>query len=196
MKWIIGIDEAGRGPLAGPVSVGVFAIQKDQKTKLKVLKKSKDSKVLSHMQREEVFREIENEKKAGKCLYEVVLTSSLYIDAYGIVPAIKSAMKKALKKLNLNPKDCEVLLDGSLKAPEEYINQKTIIKGDAKIPVISAASICAKVLRDRYMVKISKKYTQYDFHIHKGYGTAKHIISIKSFGLTDIHRRSFLKNLL
>ncbi len=198
-KYLIGIDEAGRGPLAGPVAVGVFLIQKDQKSKFKILKKVKDSKILTHEQREEFFKEIEILHKAKAC-YAVGMSSALYIDSYGIVPAIKSAMKKALtkvmKELNIKPEDCEVLLDGSLKAPDEFLNQKTIIKGDAKIPVISAASICAKVLRDRHMVKISKKYSHYDFHIHKGYGTKKHRDAIVTHGICKEHRMCFLKNIL
>jgi ribonuclease HII len=195
MKWLIGIDEAGRGPLAGPVAVGVFAIHKDQKNKLKVLKKAKDSKVLKEREREEIFKEIQKEQKAGNCMYAVGQSSALYIDTYGIVPAIKDAMKKALKKLRIDPNECEVLLDGSLKAPIEYKNQKTIIKGDAKIPVISAASICAKVTRDRYMKKIAKKkeYGMYELDVHKGYGTLKHRNAIKKYGMSSIHRKSFCR---
>lgn len=195
MKWLIGIDEAGRGPLAGPVAVGVFAISKDYKSKSKVLKKAKDSKILKENQREEIFELIKKEQQEGLCLFEVMQSSATYIDKYGIVPAIKDAMKKALNKLRLDPKECEVMLDGSLRAPIEYKNQKTIIKGDAKIPVISAASICAKVIRDKYMKKIAKKkeYSMYDLDIHKGYGTLKHRQAIKKFGLSNIHRKSFCR---
>jgi ribonuclease HII len=198
MKWQIGIDEAGRGPLAGPVAVGVFAIRKDLRAKSKVLKKAKDSKVLKEKEREEIFKEIQKEQKENMCMYAVGQSSAQYIDKYGIVPAIKSAMKKALDKLGLDPNECEVLLDGSLKAPDEYINQKTIIKGDSKIPVISAASICAKVIRDRYMKKIAKKkeYIMYELDIHKGYGTLRHRNAIKKYGISGIHRKCFLKNLI
>jgi ribonuclease HII len=178
--------------LAGPVAVGVFAVRKDQRAKLKVLKKAKDSKVLSHMQREHIFSEI----KDTHTMWAVGLSSSAYIDRFGIVPAIKSAMKKALAKLKLDPKECEVMLDGSLCAPVEYKAQKTIIKGDAKIPVISAASICAKVLRDRYMTKVAKQHMRYEFHVHKGYGTKNHREAIISHGVCKEHRMSFLKNLL
>lgn len=195
-KWLIGIDEAGRGPLAGPVVVGVFAIKKDQKSKIKVLKKVKDSKMLTHEQRESLFEEINKENKCGNCKFEVVQSSSQYIDRFGIVPAIRNAMKKALAKLKISPNECEVLLDGSLVAPVEYKNQKTIIKGDAKVPVISAASICAKVLRDRYMVKIAKLHSLYDFEIHKGYGTKNHRQKIIRHGVCKMHRKSFLKRMI
>lgn len=199
MKWLIGIDEAGRGALAGPVAVGVFAIRKDQQKRIKVLKKAKDSKVLSEKERELLFAEIQNEKLLSTCSFEVAHSTPQYIDKHGIVPAIKNAMKKALAKLQkqgIYPEICEVLLDGSLKAPDEFKNQKTIIKGDAKIPVISAASICAKVVRDRYMMKMSKKYVKYDFHVHKGYGTKKHLKMIRELGMCDIHRESFLTRIV
>lgn len=206
-QWLIGIDEAGRGPLAGPVAVGVFAVDKALRTKSKVLKKAKDSKMLKEKEREEIFELITKEQKEGVCVFEVMQSSTVYIDKQGIVPAIKDAMKKALSKISVQIKkvdkdfthdNCEVLLDGSLKAPAEYMNQKTIIKGDATIPVISAASICAKVIRDRYMKKIAKKkeFLMYELDVHKGYGTLKHRQAIKKHGLSVIHRKSFLKNLL
>jgi ribonuclease HII len=202
MKWLMGIDEAGRGPLAGPVAVGVFVILKNDSKKLKILKKVRDSKVLSHSQREAIYEEICRSPSQGLWRSAIGFSSSQYIDTHGIVPAIRNAMKKALNALNrkykIRPEDCEVLLDGSLKAPPEYKNQKTIIKGDAKIPVISAASICAKVLRDRYMKKISTKseYKNYSFEIHKGYGTKMHRERILQYSMCEEHRRSFLKNLV
>ncbi len=193
-KWLIGIDEAGRGPLAGPVAVGVFIIKKG--TKSKVLKECKDSKQCSVEFREYLYKELKNESLNLKSAFSVGFASAKYIDEYGIVKAIKKAMEISLnrleKKLNLNPKDCEVFLDGSLKAPAKYKNQKTIIKGDSLIPLISAASIVAKVTRDRLVTLKSKLYPGYNLHIHKGYGTLKHRKAIKKHGLSSFHRHSFV----
>ncbi len=217
VRYIIGIDEAGRGPLAGPVSVGVCIIAKPVYKKiLKRFNQAKDSKQLSPKQREEIFQEMVLYQKSfpNNFGFEVGFSSAQIIDQKGIVFAINSAMKKALQKALqkikknqqkssnqknfsnqiLLPEHCEILLDGSLHAPKEYIHQKTIIKGDQKEKIISLASIAAKVLRDKKMKEYAKKFPQYLFEIHKGYGTAKHYEAIKKQGLSDIHRKSFLKN--
>ncbi|MEI6238451.1 MAG: ribonuclease HII [bacterium] len=197
-KYLIGIDEAGRGPLAGPVSVGVFVFLKPEAKKF--LGGARDSKKLSEEQREEWFGKIEEAEKAGLVDYSVCLSSSKIIDTKGISFAIRSALKNGLKKVSQKNSfladECLVLLDGSLKAPEEYLNQKTIIKGDDKEQVISLASICAKVTRDRYMCHLAKKYPEYDFSIHKGYGTKAHYTALKKHGLSPEHRRTFLKKIL
>lgn len=189
-KYLIGIDEAGRGPLAGPVAVGVFVLKVG--ANLIILKEVKDSKKCSEKLREELFGKFPS-------TYSVGFASANYIDKHGIVPAIKSAMKKALdkleKELKFKPSECSVMLDGSLQAPDKFINQKTIIKGDDKIPVISAASICAKVMRDRKMVKLGKIYPEYGFEIHKGYGTLSHRNNIGKHGASKEHRKTFLKNI-
>ena len=111
------------------------------------------------------------------------------------MPAIRRALAEALSRLEADPKECHVLLDGSLSAPAEYVHQKTIIRGDDSEPVISLASIMAKVTRDRLMKRLSPKYPEYDFHTHKGYGTASHISAIGRCGLSDIHRASFCRGL-
>lgn len=187
-KWHIGIDEAGRGPLAGPVSVGAVMVQND--FDFSIFKNLKDSKKLSEAKREEFFEIIMKNIK-----YKVVMVSNKIIDKKGISYAIRFAIKSLLKKLNPNIKTTKVFLDGSLKAPEEF-SQETIIKGDEKIPVISLASIMAKVTRDRYMKKISKKYPLFDFHVHKGYGTKKHILAIKKYGPSEIHRETFISRII
>lgn len=191
MKGILGIDEAGRGPLAGPVSIGAVYIQKNRKIPLQGLR---DSKQLSEEKREEWFRRIQEWQKEGRLQYAVTLVSQGVIDAKGISFAIQKGVASNLQKLRANPKSTEVLLDGSLKAPKEYINQKTIIKGDEKIPVISLASIVAKVTRDRAMKKLGKKYPEYRFEIHKGYGTFAHRKAIQKYGPCPIHRKTFLRN--
>jgi ribonuclease HII len=130
-------------------------------------------------------------KKEGKLNFSVALVSNKTIDEKGISYAIREGIKGVLKKLDLEAKYCKVFLDGSLKAPAEFTNQETIIKGDEKIPVISLASIAAKVTRDRYMKKAAEDYIGYGFEIHKGYGTKTHIECIRKQGFSAIHRRSF-----
>lgn len=193
--FTVGIDEAGRGPLAGPISVGAFSIK--SKDILKRFKGVKDSKQLSEKQREEWFKTIKQRRKEGKIAYAVSFSSAEVIDSKGITRATRAALNRCLKKLenkDFAPLKCKVLLDGSLYAPSRYADQKTIIDGDAKEPIIALASICAKVLRDRKMKRLAKKYPQYGFEIHKGYGTKAHYRAIKKHGVSKIHRRSFLKN--
>lgn len=188
----IGIDEVGRGPIAGPVAVGAFTILDPKASKL--FRGVKESKQLTETQREEWFSVIEKAKKDGHVDFCVTFQSEKIIDTRGLSFAIKKALSISLNSLEINPNEALVLLDGGLKAPAEYVNQKTIIKGDEKEKVIALASICAKVLRDRKMNKLAKKYSEYGFEMHKGYGTKAHYMAIIQFGLLDTHRRSFLKN--
>ncbi len=188
-KWHVGIDEAGRGPLAGPVSVGAVMVKSD--FDFSIFKNLKDSKKLSEARREEFFEIIEKHKIIAK----VVMISNKIIDKKGISYAIRFAIKSLLKKLNPNIKQSKIFLDGSLKAPEEF-TQETIIKGDEKIPVISLASVMAKVTRDRYMKKISKNYPAFNFDIHKGYGTKRHIEAIKKHGPSKLHRKTFITRIV
>ncbi len=185
-RYIVGVDEVGRGPVAGPVTVGVVCIKNTFPRSF--FKGIKDSKKLSEKKREEWAK-----KDTPKDLkYSITSISSSVIDKIGINASISLAMKKSLDKLKINPKDCIVLLDGGLRAPQKYLNQKTIIKGDEKEPAISFASILAKVNRDNQMKKFSKKYTGYGFEKNKGYGTREHMKKIREIGLSKIHRRSFL----
>ncbi len=199
VKYIIGIDEAGRGPLAGPVAVGVMKFPSNlDKEIVKELKKikGKDSKKLKESEREVWFLKILTWKKEGKLDFHATLVSASIIDTKGISYAIKQGMKICLRKVKADCNNCHVKLDGSLYAPAEFISQQTIIKGDEKESVISLASICAKVTRDRFMIKLSKKFPSYNFEIHKGYGTLKHRTSIKQHGASPYHRKSFLRNIL
>ena len=193
-KIQIGIDEAGRGPLAGPVAVGAFVF-KTEKSKA-LFRGVKESKQLSEQRRERWFTEIVAAKACGSIDFAVSFQSEKVIDSKGLTYAIRKATSESLKTLNIEPLDAVVLLDGGLKAPAEYFDQKTIIKGDEKVKVIALASICAKVLRDRRMNKVAIKYPEYGFEVHKGYGTARHYAAIKKHGILSIHRRSFLTKVL
>jgi ribonuclease HII len=193
MQYLIGIDEAGRGPLAGPVAVGVAAVPMD--FDWSTLSGVRDSKKLSEKKREEIF-ERANELKSSHVLRLAVSTSSAtYIDTYGIVPAIRRALAEALSRLEVVPEECRVLLDGSLSAPVEYIHQQTIVRGDDSEPIISLASIVAKVTRDRLMRRLAARYPAYEFDVHKGYGTLSHRQAIARCGLSNIHRASFCTRL-
>jgi len=193
-QHLIGIDEAGRGPLAGPVAVGAFAVR--SKAALRKFRGVKDSKQLSEKQREEWFKIIKEYRKIGEVSYAVSFSRAGTIDARGLSFAIYSSLNRSLKRLEKADCDCahsRILLDGSLHASSRYPNQKTIIDGDSKEPIIALASICAKVLRDRRMKKLARSFPQYGFEIHKGYGTATHYRAIRKHGLMPEHRRSFLK---
>ena len=199
MKRLIGIDEAGRGPIAGPVAVAVFAVSKE--VQYRVLdffpkRKVRDSKKLAPAVREQIFKLLQKAKTRGEISYAVSFSSTRIIDRRGITFAIRRALATSLKKLGVNPRQATVLLDGGLKAPEEFIFQRTIIKGDEKEPVIALASFMAKVSRDRKMRRFALKYPRYGFEAHKGYGTRAHYKALKKYGLSAIHRRSFLKNIV
>ncbi len=195
-KFIVGIDEVGRGPLAGPVAVGAVAINSavyNSRLK-KEFKGIRDSKKLSEKKREEWFKKIKLAQMCGDIKFSVSFTTPTIIDKKGIVFSIQSALDKSLSNLKVKPEYAQIFLDGGLKAPKEYKNQKTIIHGDDLVQIISIASVVAKVTRDRLMVRFAKKFPQYGFERHKGYGTKAHYLAIKKHGITKIHRRSFLKN--
>ena len=193
-RFVIGIDEAGRGPLAGPVAVGAVGVTRDMLRKFRTIKESKQ---LSAEKREVWTKEILRVAKEQKSELRTAVTmvSAKEIDTHGIVSAIKKALTTSIKKLNINPNDCEVLLDGGLKAPLEYKKQRTIIRGDASKTAIAMASVIAKVKRDAYMTNLDKKYPNYGFAQHKGYGTKEHYRALKRKGISPLHRKSFLKSL-
>jgi len=191
MQWIIGIDEAGRGPLAGPVTVGLVKIPANFDWEL-VLGVN-DSKKISEKKREVIFENVRELSKQGLIEYSVKSVSAKSIDAKGIALAIVRAIEAGLEDLKLNSADVAIKLDGSLKAPEQF-TQETIIGGDGKEPVIGLASIMAKVTRDRYMLEQDKKYPQYGIAQHKGYGTKAHREAIVKHGLSPIHRQSYCRN--
>ena len=191
-KYIIGIDEVGRGPLAGPITFCALAVPKNWEYKITELK-PRDSKKLSPKKREEFFAVCGQLKKKGIINYSLASASNCQIDKKGLSFCIKKCVGECLKKLNLKYGEVLVLLDGGLKAPESYKNQRTIIKGDEKEPIISLASIIAKVSRDKKMVGFSQKFPEYGLEKHKGYGTKEHYKNIKKYGLSKIHRQSFYR---
>lgn len=191
---IVGIDEAGRGPLAGPVAVGAVMVERKFLKDFTILFRGvKDSKKISAQKREAWFKKLENATRGGKVSFRVSFSGSGTIDKRGINAAIARSIAVSLKGLSCPLRDSIILLDGGLRAPGAYRSQKTIIRGDEKIMIISLASIAAKVLRDRLMEKFSLEFPQYGFEQHKGYGTKEHFKKIKKHGLSKIHRRSFLK---
>ena len=152
----------------------------------------RDSKKLSKQAREEWYKKVREWQKAGACDFSVVMISAKEIDKVGIAPAIRTALRRSLKKVAPDTRT-QILLDGGLRAPEEYTKQKTIIKGDEKEWAIALASIVAKVTRDRYMCQAGKKYPAYGFEKHVGYGTKQHYEALSTYGMCDLHRRTFLR---
>jgi ribonuclease HII len=181
-KAICGIDEAGRGPLAGPVVAGAVILVPD----CEILYLN-DSKKLSPKRREELFAEIQ-EKAVS---WSVGIVDAGEIDRINILQATYEAMRKAIAGLKLVP---DLLLNDAVVIPEVETEQVKIIKGDAKSVSIAAASILAKVTRDRMMEQYDALYPEYGFAKHKGYGTAAHMAALQKHGLCPIHRKTFLKN--
>lgn len=183
-KIICGVDEAGRGPLAGPVYAAAVVLEKGQ-----TIEGVNDSKKLSEKKRELLFDKIINECKD----YSIGTASEKEIDELNILQATFLAMKRAVGGLSVKP-DC-ALVDGN-QIPNLDCDVTTVVKGDAKSESIAAASILAKVSRDRYMLEMAEKYPQYGFEKHKGYGTKLHYEMIEKYGICDIHRKTFLKKVL
>ena len=185
VNLICGIDEAGRGPLAGPVVVAAAIMPKDS-----MIEGVNDSKKVSEKKREKLYDLITDEAIA----YGVGIIDQKEIDRINILNATKEGLTMAVKELN--PKPDLIIVDALSKIDTEGIPYKSIIKGDAKCYSIACASIIAKVTRDRIMRQWDEVYPQYGFIKHKGYGTAAHISAIKEYGLCPLHRLSFVKNIV
>lgn len=178
---ICGVDEAGRGPLAGPVCAAAVILPKHLE-----IPGLTDSKKLTDKKRRELFPLIQEQAVS----YGIGLASQEEIDEINILQATFLAMERALSQLNVRPD--MVLIDGN-REREFGVPVQTIIKGDSLSANIAAASILAKVTRDNLMVELAKQYPQYGFEIHKGYGTKAHYEALRQYGASPIHRRSFLK---
>ena len=183
-EFICGIDEVGRGPLAGPVVAGAVILPKD----CDILYLN-DSKKLSEKMRESLYDEIMDKAVATG----IGMVSPQRIDEINILQATYEAMRMAIDNLKVKP---DLLLNDAVTIPEVTIKQVPIIKGDAKSASIAAASIIAKVTRDRLMVQYEEVLPGYGFASNKGYGSAAHIQALKELGVTPIHRESFIKNLI
>ena len=175
MKNLCGIDEAGRGPIAGPLVVAGVILKNE-------IKGLNDSKILSEKKREKLFDMVKENSFS-----HIVFTSAKEIDEKGLSACLKSSIIQIMQKLK---EHCnEFLMDGNTSFGIQSLQHK--IKADATVPEVSAASILAKVSRDRYMCEIASKYENYDFQKHKGYGTKAHVEKIKALGRSDEHRYSF-----
>ena len=182
--YICGIDEVGRGPLAGPVVAGAVILPKDD-----MILYLNDSKKLSEKKREMLYDEIMNRAVATG----IGMASPARIDEINILQATYEAMRMAIDNLKVRP---DILLNDAVTIPQVEIPQGPIIKGDAKSVSIAAASIIAKVTRDRLMAEYDKIMPEYGFASHKGYGSKSHIEAIRQYGPSPIHRATFIKNFL
>ncbi len=183
MKRLCGVDEAGRGPLAGPVFAAAVIFPRGV-----VIEGLNDSKKLSEAKRELLYDEIMGKAEA----YGIAYATEAEIDEYNILQATFLAMRRAVDSLSITPD--YILVDGNRLPPLKGAAE-CVIKGDAKSAAIAAASILAKVSRDRLLYELDKRYPQYCFGQHKGYPTALHYEKLLQYGVSPIHRKSFLKNL-
>lgn len=184
LSYVAGIDEAGRGPLAGPVVVACVIMPKNS-----MIEGINDSKKISEKKRETLYEKILEEAVS----YGVGIINQEEIDEINILQATKKALTEAVKSMKIKPQ--VILVDALTGIDTIGIPYKSIIKGDAKSYSIGAASIIAKVTRDRIMREWDKVYPQYGFAGHKGYGTAKHMQAIREYGICPLHRKTFVKNI-
>ncbi len=185
LKYIAGIDEAGRGPLAGPVVVGIAIMEPNS-----FIEGINDSKKIAEKKRELLYEKITSEAVD----WAVGIVDQKEIDEINILNATKKALHEAISKLKVKPD--RILVDALEHIDTNGIPYTSIIKGDAKVYSISAASIIAKVTRDRMMQEYDEIYPEYGFAKHKGYGTAQHIQAIKTYGPCLLHRKTFIKNFI
>lgn len=198
-ELIIGTDEAGRGPGAGPVVAAALCftqeIDDEITEKLQILN---DSKQLTEKKREELFENILHLEKQGKCIFSIQEGSVEQIDKINILNTSLDCMRRACEEVvkKTNKTKAKILVDGNRLIKNASFPQTTIVKGDAKSAAIAAASILAKVSRDRFMDELSTEFPQYNWKKNKGYLSAEHIKAIKEFGTTKWHRKKFLRNIL
>jgi ribonuclease HII len=185
LLYIAGLDEAGRGALAGPVVAAAVILPLDDASLLDALEGVNDSKQLSAARREFLFKRITQHALA----FGVGQETAAVIDEIGIMPATKRAMQQAVDQLR--PKAEFLLIDGRIRLQNNPLPQQAVVRGDGKSLSIAAASILAKVTRDRLMVQADARYPRYGFARHKGYGTAAHMVALATHGPCPLHRHSF-----
>ncbi len=185
VNFIAGIDEAGRGAIAGPVTAAAVILPLNQPKRLEKLRAVNDSKQVPAKRREELFDII----RENVIAYGIASSSVNQIDEFGILPATVMAMQAAVSALS--PAAEYLLVDGRIRLKNLPLRQQAVIRGDSKILSIAAASILAKVSRDRYMIALDKEYPRYLFAQHKGYCTARHVAALSANGPCPAHRRTF-----
>jgi ribonuclease HII len=190
MRFVIGVDEAGRAPLAGPVAVGVVRVPAgfDVANEFPGVK---DSKQMTELARERIYKELVARAKTGEVAFRVAFGSRREIDERGITIAVRRAVRRGVVALAREVEIEKVFLDGLLHAPAEF-TQETITHGDDLVPLISLASVAAKVARDRLMKRLAKEYPAYRFEQHKGYPTKLHYEMLAAHGPCAIHRLTYL----
>jgi len=184
-QYIAGLDEAGRGALAGPVAVGAVILPKGKTRLMQTLAGVRDSKQMTPLERESLAPRI----KGTVLAWSVAFASADEIDSQGIVPATRLAAIRALQSLSISPE--YLLNDFRLELPQLELSQTSLVKGDAQCLSIAAASVLAKTARDEYMSQLDSEYPNYGLGQHKGYGTQAHRLAMKRWGYSSIHRKSF-----
>lgn len=191
-KFVIGTDEAGRGPLAGPVVAAAVSFKDISSSLVDELSLLNDSKKLTHKQREILYAKIQKH-----ACYSITVIDVEEIEKINILQAALKGMRISCENVFAQLADeAEVFVDGKILVPKLSLKQTAFVKGDGKSASIAAASILAKVYRDKLMCDYAKQYPYYAWEQNKGYGTQKHIDAIKIHGITPLHRKSFLKNIL
>ena len=183
--YIAGLDEAGRGALAGPVAVGAVILPKDKARLSRTLAGVRDSKQMTPLERETLAPRIQKTALA----WSVGFASSEEIDSQGIVPATRLAAIRALERLSISPE--YLLTDFRLELPHLDISQTSLVHGDAQCLSVAAASVLAKTARDAFMHQLDSEYPNYGLGKHKGYGTQAHRLAMKRWGYSSVHRKSF-----
>jgi ribonuclease HII len=185
VSWVAGVDEAGRGALAGPVFAAAVMLPLESDALGNILFEVRDSKLLTPSARESLYSVICDCSPA----FSIGSATAEWIDRHGILPATRAAMTEAVA--GLLPPAQAVLVDGPLRLVSSNLPQRPIVRGDRQSLSIAAASILAKVSRDRYMIQLGERYPEYGFGRHKGYGTAEHLAALGRLGPCPAHRRSF-----
>lgn len=193
--YIVGVDEVGRGPIAGPLCVGACVLVRAHGARFFTsVRGLKDSKQLPDHKREEWVKVLRRLEELGCIRLSTAFVSEKQIDTYGMAFALSRAVRNVLRLVRIPAHRSFVMLDGTLRAPAEYLFQESVIGGDEADLLIASASIVAKVRRDAYMKRIGRLFPQYGFEVHKGYGTKKHYEALAKHGACPAHRMSFLRN--